>query len=232
MSATAARWSSVSAMDRVPAAPVRAPIWPPMVRSTTAIAVGHARIADRHRGGLVTLPQAAPGDHAHLEREQLVEGESVERGVERRLVDREVDGLDGRADGHLVATDRVGRGSRDRARGVDGRSHRPPQGARADALRQPVDRQQAIPAGAVHRRLSELEVGVLERGPVPVVDADLARDQQPAARRADASLDELAPEPDRLDLVTVLVLEPGDRALQPSAADDGRSAATPAGAGR
>ncbi len=67
--------------------------------------LGETSIHNGHARGMVALPHPASGDHAHLECQQLVECQPLERSVERQLVNREVDGLDGPRDGHPVVPD-------------------------------------------------------------------------------------------------------------------------------
>ena len=116
---------------------------------------GHRR--DRHGGGHGPLP--APPDHAHLEREQLVEGQSPERGVAPLEIVREMDLGEGILDPDEpeLATNLRGEILGVRGQPIQAGTDRRPQGPDWQAGGQPVD-------GHDPAHVKEIAVGRLERG--------------------------------------------------------------------
>ena len=208
IAAIAESWSTVSSIG----CPTLAPI-----ASTSAVRTASSSVGvEGHDRGGVADPLAPPLDHPELEGEELVERQPLEGGVATLERLRVVRLLDGPGDRHesLLGQDR---GRQVLGVGVPGLVERladgRPQAGRGQAGRQPVDRHD--PAGVEDLRFAgqDLELGVVERQLAPeVLDLpghdDLAADRQP-------TLDEAPAEPRRIDAAGV-VLEPGDRALDPA----------------
>ena len=220
MSATAARWSSVSRTST--GAALRAASCSESVVSSERRMASQAIVVDLDRlaRGPPALP--IPRDHPDLEREQLVEGEPGQRAVLGLRVVREVGVLDGSRDarrrgvgaGHVARSIlRVG-GPDLVERAADGA----PEDRRGDALGQAVDRHDATRVERLatdraedraledgHDRLAEAQGDTRARR--RPLDLDLARDDHLLARE-EAALDVLATEPDGLG-AAALVLQPG-----------------------
>ena len=175
---------------------------------------------ERDLGGRVANALASPGDHAQLEREQLVEREAPQGRIPPRERRREMGLLDRPRDRHEPL---VGDDLRRQVFGVgvaglverlaDGR----PKADRRQAGGQRVDRHD--PAGVEQLGLARLtgehlELGVVEGQPAPEV-LDLAGHDD-LGSDVEAAFDEPAAEPGRIDRPG-LVLEPGDRPLCPPA---------------
>ena len=209
MASIAATWSTVSSIGW----PIRAPI-------ASASAVLTARSAawiDRHLGCRIADPLAAAGHHPELQRQELVERETAERGVTVREGRRVVGRLDRLRDRHQpFLGDDLGRhvlGIRE-ARLVERLADRRPEADRREPRRQAVDRHD--PSGVEQLGVvgDDLELGVVEGQAAPeMLDLarhdDLGADEQPA-------LDEAPPEPGRID-APGLVLESRDGPLGPAA---------------
>ena len=171
------------------------------------------RIVDGDRPGRVPPALSSPGDHAQLERQQLVERQPPERRVATLERDRVVGLFQRVADrGQLLAAqDIAGQVFRVRLAGpVEQVADRDPQPVRGEPRAQAVDRHDPPDVEQLVVLALGLEVGVVERQlpaePLQLAaDDDLVVDVQP-------SLDEAPPEPRRLDRPG-LVLEDGDRPL-------------------
>ncbi len=208
----AVAWSSVS--STVPPDPAGERLGRGRCGSRRPPASSRAMARGRGAG---TLP--APRDHAELERQQLVERQPAQGGVAALERVRVVGLLERRGD--------AGRAPRSRRRrrragtpGRRARRGRAPRGSRSAGGPRSGRPSAGRPArsgrrGAARRpRRRRLELRVVE-GQLAAEPLDLAATRRPRRRREPA-LDEPAPEPGRLDRAGV-VLEPGDRPLDPAA---------------
>lgn len=175
-------------------------------------------VGDSDRRRLVALPQSPARHHANLQRQQLVEGETLQRKVEGCLVRREVDDLDGRADRHPSAPNNRIQVVGILAPCIDRRPYGSPERSRPDALGQPIHRQQALGVTPIDGAF-RFEIRVLQGRLPAIVDADLARNEDPGAGWPDTPLHELASEPDGIDDVAVLVGKAGDGPVEAARAD-------------
>ena len=170
--------------------------------------------------GSVADALSAPGHHAELERQELVEGQPAQRGVPTRERRRVVRLLDRPGDRHQVLRtgDLVGQVLRVGVAGlVERLADGGAQADRGQAGRQRVDRHD--PAGVeqlglAHLPGEDLELRVVQ-GQLPAEVLELAGHDDLGADR-EPPLDEATAEPGRVDRAGV-VLEPGDRPLGPAA---------------
>ena len=196
----------VGEVDR-PAEPAREPAADRLAQDDLVL------VRDRHRVRALVMALPSARDHAQLERQELVVRQPLERRVPLAERRREVCGLDRLAGRGSVPADLGGQVLRIRPEAVERRAHRGPQLARRDPARQPVDRHD--PPGVEElAAVVGLELGVLEDD-LPAALAHLAAGDDGGAL-GEPTLDEAAPEPDRLDLVAGVVAQDRDRALHPT----------------
>ena len=181
---------------------------------------GGDRVPDRHLGRVVDdhgpaalpHPRPAPADHAELQRQKLVEGEPAKGGVaalERGRVVRLLERLADEAEPELASNVsrevlRVGA-----CRSIERRADGAPERRDTEAGREPVDRHDP-PGVEEGRAIVRLELGVVERHPGPEAAQLAAHDDRVAG--LEATLDEAAPEPGRIDGAG-RILQAGDRPL-------------------